>query len=59
MINIAYNSNIKQTDLKDFFRAQSANFTCQKYVKKGYKEMRETVYLEPEKSVPGRSILHY
>ena len=22
-------------------------------------EMRETVYLEPEKSVPGRSISHY
>ena len=32
---------------------------CQKYVKKGYMEMGEQLYLEPWKSVLGRSILHY
>ena len=30
-----------------------------KYVKKGYMEMGEQLYLEPWKSAPGRSILHY
>ena len=30
-----------------------------KYVKKGYMEMGEQLYLEPWKSVLGRSILHY
>ena len=32
---------------------------CQKYVKKGYMEMGEQLYLEPWKSVLGRSYLHY
>ena len=36
-----------------------ANFRCQKYVKKGYIEMTKKIYLEPQKSVLGRSILHY
>ena len=44
MINIAYNSNIKQSGLKDFFRAQSVNFTCQKFVKKRYIKMINIAY---------------
>ena len=32
---------------------------CQKYVKKGYMEMGEQLYLKPWKSVLGRSILQY
>ena len=40
-------SNVKYCHLKDFFRAQFVNFTCQKYVKKGYMEMGEQLYLEP------------
>ena len=59
MINIAYNSNVKYCDLEDFLKAKFVDFRCQKYVKKGYLEMRVTVYLEPEKSVLDRSILHY
>ena len=35
------------------------NFRCQKYVKKGYIEMTKKTYLEPPKSVLGRTILHY
>ena len=34
-------------------------FRCQKYVKKGYMEMRKWIYLVPLISAPGRSILHY
>ena len=34
MIEYYYNSNVKQSDLKDFFRGQFVNFMCQKYVKK-------------------------
>ena len=33
MIDIVYNSNVKQSDLKDIFRAQFIDFICQKYVK--------------------------
>ena len=32
---------------------------CQKYEEKGYMEMGEQLYLEPWKSVLGRSILYY
>ena len=32
---------------------------CQKYVKKGYMEMGKWIYLQPLKSAPCRSILHY
>ena len=42
-----YDSNVKSCDLKDFLKAQFVIFRCQKYVKKGYMEMRETIYLEP------------
>ena len=42
-----YNSNVKQNDLKDLFRARFVNFMCQKNVKKGYMEMGEQLYLEP------------
>ena len=34
-LNIAYNSNVKYSNLKDFLRAQFVIFRCQKYVKKG------------------------
>ena len=34
-------------------------FRCQKYVKKGYMEMRKWIYLVPFLSAPGRSTLHY
>ena len=40
-------SSVKQSDLRDFLKAQFVIFRCQKYVKKGYMEMRETIYLEP------------
>ena len=52
-------SNVKYCDLKDFLKAQFVIFRCQKYVKKGYMEMGEQLYLEPLKSAPGRSILQY
>ena len=55
-------SNIKYCDLKDFLKAQFVIFRCQnmwKYVKKGYMERGEQLYLEPWKSAPGFSILHY
>ena len=42
-----YDSNVKSCDLKDFLKAQFVIFRCQKYVKKEYMEMRETIYLEP------------
>ena len=32
---------------------------CQKYVKKGYMEIREQLYLKPWKIALGRTILHY
>ena len=36
------------------------NFRCQKYVKKGYMGMMtKKIYLEPQKSALGRSIIHY
>ena len=44
-LNIA--SNGKQSDLRDFLKAQLVIFRCQKYVKKGYMEMGEQLYLEP------------
>ena len=34
-------------------------FRCQKYVKKGYMEMRKWIYLVSFWAVLGRSILHY
>ena len=43
---IVYLSNVKQSDLGDFLKARFVNFKCQKYVKKGYMEMRKTIYLE-------------
>ena len=42
-----------------FLKARFVIFRCQKYVKKGYMEMTKTIYLEPLKSVLGRSILYY
>ena len=48
-----YDSNVKYCDLKDFLKAQFTIFRCQKYVKKGYMEMGEKLYLEPWKSVLG------
>ena len=41
-----------------FLKARFVIFRCQKYVKKGYMEMTKTIYLEPLKSVPGRSDLN-
>ena len=41
-----------------FLKARFIIFRCQKYVKKGYMEMTKTIYLEPLKSVPGRSDLN-
>ena len=41
------------------FRISSVIFRCQKYVKKGYREMTKKIYLETLKSVLGHSILHY
>ena len=49
----------KYSELKDFLRAQFVDFTCQKYVKIEYIEITETIYLEPRKSVLGRSTLHF
>ena len=40
-------SNVKYCDLKDFLKAQFVIFRCQKYVKKGYMEMGEQLYLDP------------
>ena len=42
-----YDSNVKYCDLKGFLKAQFVIFRCQKCVKKGYMEMRKTIYLEP------------
>ena len=42
-----------------FLKARFVIFRCQKYVKKGYIKMTKKIYLEPLKSVLGRSILHY
>ena len=42
-----YDSNVKYCDLKDFLNAQFVILRCQKYVKKGYMEMREIISLEP------------
>ena len=41
-----------------FLKARFVIFRCQKYVKKGYMEMTKTIYLEPLKSVSGRSDLN-
>ena len=41
------------------FRISSVIFRCQKYVKKGYIEMRKRIYLVPLKTAMGHSILHY
>ena len=55
-------SNIKYYDLKDFLKAQFVIFRCQnmwKYVKKRLHGKGEQLYVEPWKSAPSRSILHY
>ena len=52
-------SSVKWSDPEDFLKAQFVIFRCQKYVKKGYMEMKNWIYLVPLKSVVGRSILHY
>ena len=38
--------DVKYCRLKDFLKAQFVNFMCQKYVKNGYMEMGEQVYLD-------------
>ena len=50
---------MKQSNPENSLKAQFVIFRCQKYVKKGYMEMGEQLYLEPLKSVPGRSVFHY
>ena len=52
-------SSVKWSDPGDFLKAWFVNFRCKNYVKKGYMEMTKTIYLEPLKSVLGRSTLHY
>ena len=47
--------SMKQSDPENSLKAQFVIFRCQKYVKKGYKEMGEQFYLELLKTVPGRS----
>ena len=44
---------------RELFKAQFIIFRCQKYVKKGYMEMRKWIYLAPLKNVLSRSILDY
>ena len=46
-LNIA--SSVKQSDPRDFLKAQSLIFICQKYVRKGYMEMEKRIYLGPLK----------
>ena len=50
---------MKQSDPENSLKAQFVIFRCQKYVKKGYMEMGEQLYLEPLKGAPGRSVFHY
>ena len=50
---------MKQSDPENSLKAQFVIFRCQKYVKKGYMEMGERIYLELLKSVPGCSVFHY
>ena len=52
-------SSVKWSDPGEFLKAQFVIFRCQKYVKKGYMEIRKWIYLVPLKSVLGCSILHY
>ena len=52
-------SSVKWSHPGDYLKAQFVIFRCQKYVKKGYMEMRKWIYLVPLGSVLGRSILHY
>ena len=52
-------SSVKWSSPGDFLKAQFIIFSCQKYVKKGYMEMRKWIYLVPLKSVLGRCISHY
>ena len=52
-------SSVKWSSPGDFLKTQFVIFRFQKYVKKGYMEMRKWIYLVPLKSVLGRSILHY
>ena len=52
-------SSVKWSNPGDFLKAQFVIFRCQKYVKKGYIEMRKWIYLVPLKSVLGCSSLHY
>ena len=40
--------DVKYCGLKDFLKAQFVSFMCQKYVKKGYMEMGEQVYLDSD-----------
>ena len=50
---VVYNGATQET-----FQMLKVNFRCQKYVKKGYMGMTKKIYLEPQKSVLGRSIIH-
>ena len=52
-------SSVKWSQPGALLKAQFVIFRCQKYVKKGYIEMRKSIYLVPLKCVLGRSILHY
>ena len=52
-------SSVKWSNPGDFLKAQFVIFSCQKYVKKGYREMRKWIYLVPLKNVLGCPILHY
>ena len=38
---------MKQSEPENSLKAQFTNFRCQKYVKKGYIEMGEQLYLKP------------
>ena len=56
-IIITYSSG-KWSDPVNFLNS-IYNFRCQKYVKKGYREMTNKIYLETLKSALGRSIYDY
>ena len=51
-------SSLKWWNPGDVLKTQFVIFRCQKYVKKGYIEMRKWIYLVSLKSVLGHSILH-
>ena len=44
---------------RKLFKGSICNFQVSKICKKGYIEMTKKIYLEPLKSILGRSILHY